>query len=92
MWQRALGVVAVRDALDIDNHFFVNVGVGHHLAELLEVDLPVLVLVGEENGLVDNLLELSVFQIGADHHFQHLEQLAVADEPVIVNIVNSKKE
>ena len=92
MWQRALGVVAVAsDALNVDNHLFVNVGVGHDLTELFEVDLPVFVLVGKENGLVDNLLELSVFQIRAYHHLQHLEQLAVANEPVVVHVVNSGK-
>jgi len=48
-------------------------------------------LVGEENGLVDNLLKLSVFQVRADHHLQHLEQLAVADVPVVIHVVNSGK-
>jgi hypothetical protein len=39
-----MGFIAVSNALDVDNHLFVNVGVGHHLAELLEVDLPVFIL------------------------------------------------
>ncbi len=48
-------------------------------------------LVGKENCLVDNLLKLSVFQVGADHHLQHLEQLAIADVPVVVHVVYSGK-
>lgn len=54
--------------LNVDDHLFVDVGVAHHRAELLEGDFAVLVLVGEHDGLVDNLLQLGVFQVVADHH------------------------
>ena len=69
-----------------------HVGVAHDLAELLKVDLAVVVLVGEEDGLVDDLLELGVLQVGAHHHLEHLEQLAVADVAVVVNVVDPGKE
>ncbi len=66
-----------------------HVRVSHDLAELLEVDLSVVVLVGEEDGLVHDLLQLRVLQVGAHHHLEHLEQLAVADEAVVVDVVDS---
>ena len=67
-----------------------HVGVADDLAELLKVDFAVFVLIGKEDCLVDDLLQLSVFQIGTHHHFQHLEELTVADVPIIVNIVDSE--
>ena len=69
-----------------------HVGVADDLAELLKVDFAVFVLIGKEDCLVDDLLQLSVFQIGTHHHFQHLEELTVADVPVVINIVDSEKE
>lgn len=55
--------------LNVDDHLFVDVGVAHHRAELFEGNFAVLVLVGEHNGLVDDLLQLGVLQVVADHHF-----------------------
>ena len=78
--------------LDVDHHLFVDVRVADDLAELLEVDLAVVVLVREEDRLVDDLLELRVLQVGAHHHLQHLEELAVADVPVIVNVVDPERD
>ena len=66
--------------------------VADDFAKLFKVDLAVLVLVGEEDCLIDDLLQLSVFQVGTHHHFQHLEELTVADVPVIVNVVDSEKK
>ena len=40
---------------------------------------------------MDNLLQVSVFQDGTKHHFQHLEELTIADVPVVVNVVDSRK-
>ena len=76
--------------LDVHHHFLVHVGVADDLAELLKVDFAVFVLIGKEDCLVDDLLQLSVFQIGTHHHFQHLEELTVADVPVVINIVDSE--
>ena len=79
-------------ALHVDDHLFVNVCVSYDFAELFKVDFPVLVLVGEEDGLVHDLLELGVLQVGAHHHFEDLKQLAVADVAVVVDVVNSGRE
>ena len=68
-----------------------HVGVAHDLAELLKVDLAVVVLVGEEDGLVDDLLELRVLQVGSHHHLEDLEQLAVGDESIVVDVVDPKR-
>ena len=77
------------DALHINDHLFVNVCVSYDFAELFKVDFSVLVLVGEEDGLVHDLLELGVLQVGPNHHLKHLEQLTVTDVTVIVHIVDS---
>lgn len=61
-----------------------------HRLELLEGDLAVLVSVALEDGLVNNLLELDVGEVAADHHLQDLEELAVGDEAVAVNVVNAE--
>lgn len=45
-----------------------DIGVADHRTELVERDLAVLVFVGEQNGLVDDLLQLRVLQVIADHH------------------------
>ena len=66
--------------------------VADDFAKLFKVDLAVLVLVGEEDCLIDDLLQLSVFQVGTHHHFQHLEELTVADVPVVVNVVDSAND
>ena len=89
------GIDALRwtkPVLDVHHHLFVDVRVADDLAELLEVDLAVVVLVREEDRLVDDLLELRVLQVGAHHHLQHLEELAVADVPVIVNVVDPERD
>jgi hypothetical protein len=44
------------------------------------------------NRLIDNLLQLLIFQVAAHHHLQHDEQLPIADIPVSVNIVDFECE
>ena len=78
--------------LHVHDHFLVHVRVPDDLAKLLKVDAAVLVLVGEEDRLVDDLLQLRVLQVGAHHHLQDLEQLAVADVAVVVDVVDSERE
>jgi len=78
--------------LHFNDHLGVDISVAHHGAELFKVDLPVVVLVVEEDGLVHNLLELGVLQVVAHHHLQNLEQLAVGDVSIIVNVVDSEGE
>ena len=59
-----------------------------HCAEFFERDLAVAVAVGEDDGLVDDLLELAVLQVVAHHHLEHGEELAVADVAVLVHVVD----
>lgn len=59
-----------------------------HCTELLEGYPAVAVLVSVDDGLVDDLLQLCVFQVVAHHHLQHLEQLAVGDVAVLVHVVD----
>lgn len=63
---------------------------GTYIAELFKGYFAVLVLVSKENRLVDNLLQLCVLQVVAHHHLQHLEELAVGDEAIIVHVVDAK--
>ena len=85
-WRRCL----FTNWLDIDNHFLVNICIADNFAKFFEIDFASSVFVGEEDCLIDDLLQLSVFQVRTNHHFQHLEELTVADVPIIVNIVDSE--
>lgn len=59
-----------------------------HGAELLEGYFSVSVLVGVDDGFVDDLLELRVLQIVAHHHLQDLEQFTVGYVAVFVHVVD----
>jgi len=83
-------VLLVTWRLDVHHHLLVDVRVADDAAELLEVDAAVVVLVGEKDCLVHNLLELRVLQIVAHHHFQHLEQLPIGYVAVVVYVIYSK--
>ena len=67
-----------------------NICIADNFAKFFEIDFASSVFVGEEDCLIDDLLQLSVFQVRTNHHFQHLEELTVADVPIIVNIVDSE--
>ena len=67
------------------------VGVSNDFTKLFKINFTIFVFVSEEDCLIDDLLQLSVFQVGTYHHFQHLEELTVADVPVVVNVVDSAK-
>ena len=41
---------------------------------------------------VTYLLQLLVLQVAAHHHLQDNEQLAIADEPIAVNVVHLERE
>lgn len=51
-----------------NTNLLMDIGVTDYRTELVKRDLAVLVLVGEQNGLVDDLLQLRVLQVIADHH------------------------
>ncbi|CRK35674.1 hypothetical protein BN1708_001307, partial [Verticillium longisporum] len=76
----------------VERHAHADVRVFHHLGELVKADLAVIVEIRLHDGLVDNLLELLVLEVAADHHLEHDEELAVADEAVAVNVVHLEGE
>ena len=63
-----------------------------HCAEFFERDLSVAVAVGEDDGLVDDLLQLCVLQVVADHHLEDVEELPVRDVTVLVHVVDLKRD
>ena len=64
---------------------------GTHGAELSEGDASVSVLVGVDDGLVHDLLQLRVLQVVAHHHLQHLEQLPVGDVAVLIHVIDPER-
>lgn len=64
----------------------------HHFRELLERNLPVEVFVRLDNRPVDQLLQLWLRQVVSNHHLEHREQLPVANEPVVVDVVDLKRK
>ena len=79
-------------SLIADRELVDDVQVAHHHAEFAEGDLTVEIGVRLHNGPVDELLQLHVVQIAADHHLEHLEKLAVRDEAVVVDVVDLERE
>lgn len=69
-------------------HLLDDIRLLDHLLELLERDLAITVQVRLDHGLVDNLLELGLFQVAAHHHLEHDEEFAVGDEAITVNVVH----
>jgi len=78
--------------LHVHYHLLVHVSVTHDGAKLLERYLAILILVCEQDCLVYDLLELCVLQVVAHHHLQHLEQLPVRDEAVVIHVVDAEGE
>lgn len=76
----------------IQRHCEVDVGHADHALKLLEAYLAVAVLVCLHDRLIHNLLQLCIFEIASDHHLEHEEQLAVADVPVAVNVVDLERK
>lgn len=44
------------------------------------------------NSLIHDLLQLLILEVAANHHLQHDEELAVADESISVNVVDLEGE
>lgn len=65
---------------------------GTYIDELGEGYLSVEVLVGLNDRPVDQLLQLHVVQVVANHHLEHGEQLAVRNVAVIVDVVDLEGE
>ena len=79
-------------SLVADGELVDHVEVADHDAEFAEGDLTVEIGVGLHNRSVDELLQLHVVQVAADHHLEHLEELAVRDEAIIVDVVDLERE
>ncbi len=60
-----------------DSKFIDDVEVADHDLELLEGDLSIEIGICLDNSAVDQLLQLCVVQVGANHHFEHLEQFTI---------------
>lgn len=48
--------------------------------------------VGLHDRLVNNLLKLLVLQVGANHHLENDEELAVADKSISINVVDLERK
>jgi hypothetical protein len=49
-----------------------NIRIANYRTEFVEGDFSILILIGKDNRLVNYLLQLGVFKIVANHHFQYL--------------------
>ena len=79
-------------SLVADGELVNDIKVADHHTELAEGDLAVKVRVRLDNRPVNQLLQLSVVQIRTDHHLEDLEELAIGDETVIVDVVDLERE
>ena len=83
---------ATQLSLVVDREFVDDIEVLDHDAEFIEGDLAIEVSVGLHNGPVDQLLKLNIIQVVTDHHLEHLEELAIRDESVVVDVVDLESE
>ena len=75
-----------------DGELVDDVKVADHNAELLEGNLAVEISVGLNDGTIDELLQLGVVQVVTNHHLEHLEEFAVRDEAIIVDVIDLESE
>ena len=54
----------------------------------MERDFAVEVGVRLHNSAVNELLQLDIVEVGADHHLEDLEQFAIGNEAVVVDVVD----
>jgi hypothetical protein len=55
-------------------------------------DFAVQIFVSFNDCSVDQLLKLNIVQILADHHLEHLEELTIGNEAIVVNVVDLESE
>ena len=82
----------IESSLVGDGELVDDVKVTDHNAELLEGNLAVEVGVGLNDGTIDELLQLSIVQVVTNHHLEHLEEFAVRDEAIIVDVIDLESE
>ncbi len=73
-------------------HTHTNIRILHHLRKLLKTNLPIMIQIRLHNRLINNLLQLLIFQITPHHHLQHNEQFTIANVAVSVDIVDFEGE
>ena len=56
--------------------------------EFCKGDLSVQILVSLDNGSIDQLLQLDIVEVIADHHLEYREQLSIWDVAIIVDVVD----
>lgn len=63
-----------------------------YFLKLFEGDFAVVVVVSLDDRAVDQLLQLHIVEVSANHHLEHGEELSVRDVAVVVNIVDLEGE
>ena len=58
----------------------------------MEGNLAVEIGVSLNDGTVDELLQLGVVQVVSHHHLEHLEEFAIRDEAIIVDVIDLESE
>jgi len=66
-------IVWVERRLNIYNHFLMDVSVPDNVTKFLKGNLSIFIFVCKADRFIHNLLQLSVFEVVAYHHFQNLE-------------------
>ena len=69
---KLLGTEFTKLSSHAQSHLLVNLTFSNNFAELFKTNFTILIGVHRSNGFVHNLLELSVLQVGSDHHLQNL--------------------
>ena len=82
----------IESSLVGDGELVDDVKVTDHNAELLEGNLAVEVGVGLNDGTIDELLQLSIVQVVTNHHLEYLEEFAIRDEAIIVDVIDLESE
>ena len=78
----------------LDGKLLDNIHVLDHVAELLEADLSVHVLVSFNDFAIHQLLQLHIGKIATNHHLQHPEEFTIRDVSIVVDVIDleSKSE
>ena len=87
-----LQVKQIVSSLVGDGELVDDVKVADHNTELLEGNLAVEIGVSLNDGTVNKLLQLSVVQVVSHHHLEHLEEFAIRDEAIIVDVIDLESE
>jgi len=59
--------------------------------KLFERYFSIFIFVSKANSFIYNLLQLRIFKIISDHHFENLKKFSVWNETIIVHIVDTER-